>query len=266
MSAQSPVTGSLFAPFFFPLGIAFMGAQSAVMMKMAGENWQYGKRRISAMTNEEFNKMTPLKLYQVETSDLRAMIPSIESSLQSMTPLTATIVTEMLNTFKVGAQATAAYVQDLISQSGILGQVVLAAIKIWMPWLIPILDNFPDLSPTDTTKPLPPVTIPPRAPPTPERPPLINPVLESYASLNIPASIVAPGTTRSQLLLLHKNWEDRIRALQLKITSLKKGTRQDAIVQRTIINNENLLKTYLKVFVVIKKALQWVLANNKPIP
>ncbi len=143
MSGQSPVTGSLFAPFFFPLGIAFMGAQSAVMMKMAGENWQYGKRRISAMSNEDFNKMTPIKLYQIETAELQAIIPSIESSLQSMTPLTATIVTEMLNTFKVGAQATGAYLNDILNTP--LGNIIKGAIVIWMPWLIPLMDKVPDL-------------------------------------------------------------------------------------------------------------------------
>ncbi len=86
-----------FMPFFFPLGIAFMGAQSAVMMKMAGEQWQYGKRRISAMSNEDFNKMTPLKLYQIETNELRAIIPNIQKSLEDMRPLTQTIVLEMVN-------------------------------------------------------------------------------------------------------------------------------------------------------------------------
>jgi len=150
MSAQSPVTGSLFAPFFFPLGIAFMGAQSAVMMKMAGENWQYGKRRISAMSNEDFNAMTPVKLYKIETEELRAIIPDIEESLRSMTPLTATIVTEMINTFKVGAQATAAYLQDILDSP--IGKILVLAIDIWMPWLKPLLGDIPDLGAPPTTE------------------------------------------------------------------------------------------------------------------
>ncbi len=134
---SSPVTGSLFAPFFFPLGIAFMGAQSAVMMKMAGENWQYGKRRISAMSNEDFNALTPLGLYQLETAELQQIIPSITSSLESMTPLTATIVTEMINTFKVGAQATLAYLNDITDTP--IGQVIMLAMNVWMPWMKPLL-------------------------------------------------------------------------------------------------------------------------------
>ncbi len=88
-----------FMPFFFPLGIAFMGSQSAVMMKMAGEQWQYGKRRISAMTNEEFNKLTPIKLFEIETSELRAMIPLMQESMRDMNKLTPIIVTEMIKMF-----------------------------------------------------------------------------------------------------------------------------------------------------------------------
>ncbi len=87
-------------PFFFPLGIAFMGSQSAVMMKMAGEQWQYGKRRISAMTNEEFNKLTPVKLFEIETSELRAMIPLMQESMRDMNKLTPIIVTEMIKMFE----------------------------------------------------------------------------------------------------------------------------------------------------------------------
>ncbi len=77
-----------------------MGSQSAVMMKMAGEQWQYGKRRISAMTNEEFNKMTPLKLFEIETTELKAMIPLMKESMHDMNQLTPMIVQEMIQMFK----------------------------------------------------------------------------------------------------------------------------------------------------------------------
>ncbi len=89
-----------FMPFFFPLGIAFMGSQSAVMMKMAGEQWQYGKRRISAMDNKDFNKLTPQNLFQLETEELRAMIPLIQESMRDMNQLTPIIVSEMVTMFK----------------------------------------------------------------------------------------------------------------------------------------------------------------------
>ncbi len=102
-----------FMPFFFPMGIAFMGAQSAVMMKMAGEQWQFGKRRISAMSNEDFNKLTSLKLYEIETSELRQMIPTMKKSFDDMTALNPVIVNAMI-------QMAKDFVQSLLNaaQSG----------------------------------------------------------------------------------------------------------------------------------------------------
>ncbi len=73
-----------------------MGAQSFIMMYMAGEAWQYGKRKISAMTNEEFNKLSPLQLLKEQQSTLKEAIPSIEQSMKDMTPMVQTITAEMI--------------------------------------------------------------------------------------------------------------------------------------------------------------------------
>ncbi len=64
--------------------IPFMGIQSAVMAKQFGENFQYGKRRISAMSNEEFNKLTPQKIQENANAELKAMIPSMQASVEDM--------------------------------------------------------------------------------------------------------------------------------------------------------------------------------------
>ncbi len=69
-----------------------MGAQSFIMMFQAGEGWQYGKRRISAMSNEEFNKLTPLKLLQNQAANLRSSIGTISKSMNDMTPMIETII------------------------------------------------------------------------------------------------------------------------------------------------------------------------------
>ncbi len=264
MSAQSPVTGSLFAPFFFPLGIAFMGAQSAVMMKMAGENWQYGKRRISAMTNEDFNKLTPLKLYQIETAELRAIIPSIESSLQSMTPLTATIVTEMINTFKVGAEAAAKYIQSFLDQFGEtpLGHALIIAIRIWFPWVTPLLENLAGFVTPDEIQgppegsPPPPEGLPP--PPPPEKPP--NNTLEDYLALGISPRIVPTGTNRKQAASAVQKFEDLIREQNLKLNALKKQT-TSASIAASISNVQKLISIYITSRNHFKKALSWLLRN-----
>ncbi len=64
--------------------IPFMGIQSAVMAKQFGENFQYGKRRISAMSNEEFNKLTPAMLQERTNAELKAMIPNMQQSIIDM--------------------------------------------------------------------------------------------------------------------------------------------------------------------------------------
>ncbi len=95
--------------FFMPLPLAmmipFMGIQSAVMAKQFGENFQYGKRRISAMSNEEFNKLTPAILQERANEELKAMIPTMEASITDMRDFQKFIVKEFLE-----------MISDLISQ------------------------------------------------------------------------------------------------------------------------------------------------------
>ncbi len=76
--------------------IPFMGIQSAVMAKQFGENFQYGKRRISAMSNEEFNKLTPAILQENANAELKAMIPTMEASIKDMRNFQAFIVKEFM--------------------------------------------------------------------------------------------------------------------------------------------------------------------------
>ncbi len=59
---SSPISGFTAIP--NPQMLAFMPIQSYLMMYFAGSGWQYGKRKISAMSNEEFNKLTPEQLLQ----------------------------------------------------------------------------------------------------------------------------------------------------------------------------------------------------------
>ncbi len=67
-----------------------MAAQSAAMAQAFGTYFQYGKRKISSMSNEEFNKLTPQIMHEGLTADIRQMIPSLAKSMHtydsSMTP------------------------------------------------------------------------------------------------------------------------------------------------------------------------------------
>ncbi len=95
--------------FFMPLPLAmmipFMGIQSAVMAKQFGENFQYGKRRISAMSNEEFNKLTPNDLQIRANAELKAMIPTMEKSVQEMRVFQTFLIREFLRTLNDAIKA-----------------------------------------------------------------------------------------------------------------------------------------------------------------
>lgn len=80
--------------------IPFMGIQSMVMAKQFGENFQYGKRRISAMSNDEFNKLTPAKLLSNANAELRSQIPLMKESMEDMRQFQTFIVKEFLLTIR----------------------------------------------------------------------------------------------------------------------------------------------------------------------
>ncbi len=89
-----------FLPIPLAMMIPFMGAQSLVIGKQFGEGFQYGKRKISAMSNEEFNKMTPQKLAQDNAAELRQMIPSMQKAITDMRSFQSFIVRELIETAK----------------------------------------------------------------------------------------------------------------------------------------------------------------------
>jgi len=89
-----PISG--FLPVPLPMMIPFMGAQSLVIGKMFGEGFQYGKRKISAMPNEEFNKLTFEDMMSNAREELKASIPTINASLQDMRPLVDVVIREFL--------------------------------------------------------------------------------------------------------------------------------------------------------------------------
>ncbi len=58
--------------------------------------FQYGKRKISAMPNEEFNKLTFNDMMSNARSEMQASIPTMQAALEDMKPLVTTVVREFL--------------------------------------------------------------------------------------------------------------------------------------------------------------------------
>ncbi len=87
-----PVSG--FLPVPLPMMIPFMGAQSLVIGKMFGEGFQYGKRKISAMPNEEFNALTFQSMMSNARDEMQASILTMQQAMRDMQPMVETIIHE----------------------------------------------------------------------------------------------------------------------------------------------------------------------------
>ncbi len=87
-----------FLPIPLAMMIPFMGAQSLVLGKAFGEGFQYGKRKISALTNEEFNKLTPSDIAANSRKELQDMIPEMKASISDMRDFQSFIVHELIAT------------------------------------------------------------------------------------------------------------------------------------------------------------------------
>ncbi len=95
-----------------------MMSQSWIMMYAAGGAWQYGKRRISAMSNEEFNKLLPIDLLKEHTEMLRSAIPTIQKSIQDMTPLIETLMTQFGTFINKAIEAIPQTVSNILGTPG----------------------------------------------------------------------------------------------------------------------------------------------------
>ncbi len=74
-----------------------MAGQSMIMGDAFGKAYQYGKRKVSAMSNDDFNKMDAKQLGQELTQDYKAIIPSLTEAVKSSSDFQNTVLKEMLS-------------------------------------------------------------------------------------------------------------------------------------------------------------------------
>ncbi len=84
-----------FAPFPLALMIPFMAGQSLAMGEAFGKGFQYGKRKISSMTNEDFNALDFKGLSESIATDYKDMIPSMKESIRNSDVLQSAVIQEM---------------------------------------------------------------------------------------------------------------------------------------------------------------------------
>jgi len=116
------VVVSGFLPVPLPMMIPFMGAQSLVIGKMFGEGFQYGKRKISAMPNEEFNALTFQNMMQNARDEMQKSIPTMQAALKDMQPLVETVVHEFFDYIKIIAAMLPEETRALTGGSAILDE------------------------------------------------------------------------------------------------------------------------------------------------
>ncbi len=238
--------------------IPFMGIQSAVMAKQFGENFQYGKRRISAMSNEEFNKLTPALLQANANAELKAMIPTMQQSIQDMQQFQTFLIKEFLK-----------MVNELIKTG--VGQIfgldenTLSNITHFLHGHFE--GHGPDDSfigpPEQPISPPPPQTIlPPTPPPPPPAPPKIIPK-PKLTEIQITALKKLIKTDQNALIVLNKNKANQTIKLNawlriLNDVNAKPANRAAAVIQvkhfQTIIGALNV--TIAKVFNRLKQNIQ----------
>ncbi len=81
-----------------------MFMQSAAMALGFGSFFQYGKRKISSMSNEEFNKLTPEDLTSQLMSSVNNMIPTVHESFHQMEQMNVMILEAMSKYFSQGVE------------------------------------------------------------------------------------------------------------------------------------------------------------------
>ncbi len=81
-----------------------MFMQSAAMALGFGSFFQYGKRKLSAMSNEDFNALTPEALTTQLMSSINNMIPTVEQSFKQMEQMNVMILNAMATYFTQGVE------------------------------------------------------------------------------------------------------------------------------------------------------------------
>ncbi len=86
-----------FMPLPLPIMIPFMMWQSAAIAAGFGTYFQFAKRKVSAMSNEEFNKSNPHDLVNQMYQDIVASIPSSFDKVNGLTPVILQSMNVMLD-------------------------------------------------------------------------------------------------------------------------------------------------------------------------
>ncbi len=119
-----PISGFTAIP--NPYMIPFMGTQTAVIGMMFGITYQGYKRKISAMSNEDFNKLDVIEYAMSEMRKLTQATPQMEQMFAEMRPMVQIMAKELGNLLKELPDIVSSTVDTALSSDGRLGSKNLA--------------------------------------------------------------------------------------------------------------------------------------------
>lgn len=159
-----------------PTMLGFMSVQSLLMMYFAGVGFQYGKRKISAMSNEDFNKLDAKKMVDMLGRDVNSMAPTLLNMINLGVPMTDKLIDATADVIERTGKALPDYAIGFVAG---LGQEILQAGDeiskgIENTFLPPAYGDEPKKTPTKPTKPKTPTKpkdelVPGLPPPLPNR-------------------------------------------------------------------------------------------------
>ncbi len=275
MSAQLPIGG--FLPVPLAMMIPFMGTQSAIMAKQFGENYEYGRRRIKSLSNEDFNKLTPQQLMATQRAELNTAIPEIMKSIEDMRELQNFIVKEFVALMAAIPKALQEGIDenilhplfDLITQSGVTSATNpnLDKDKFNPPGTSTATSgnpyssgttSFEGVMRTRTSE----ATIA-RAKASEEGKRKNEETLTRYAGFDFDTSIVGTGKTRQDLLNAIAFYERTIAQQQKLVGPHLRNKEHKGIPlprEAKMINHQ--LQAHLNILAQYKKALNYISSNN----
>ncbi len=86
-----------FMPIPLAMMIPFMATQSLVMGESFGKAFQFGKRKISAMDNETFNKLTIEQVASEMFKSYQNILPDLKQSMRDSSQLQSDIIGQILS-------------------------------------------------------------------------------------------------------------------------------------------------------------------------
>ncbi len=110
-----PISGFTAVP--NPMMLSFLATQGFAIMYYGGAGWQFGKRKVSGMSNEQVNNMTPNELLQKLHSETKTMVPTMQQGMEDMTPLIHTTITQFGSYIREAIKAFPEAIGNIFNQS-----------------------------------------------------------------------------------------------------------------------------------------------------